>query len=174
MEESIEGQDSKGEVKLQNDSNDCLSLEESKKDVDETKTEHKQSSSLQPFDILNLLNENSKKTRDRLGPFIYRKRPRANLQFRDIVVLENDFKYLGQWKVETNLKEGVGILAWTDGSIYEGYWKNDMANGKGRLIHAGGGVYEGDWINDKKNGNGVYIHADLSKFVGNWFDDRQN
>ena len=174
MEGSIEGQDSKDEIKLQNDTNECLSLEESKKDADETKTEQKQSSGLQPLDILNSLNENSKKTRDRQGHFIYRKRPRANLRFRDIVVLDNGSKYLGQWTKTTHLREGVGIVACTDGSIYEGYWKNDMANGKGRLIHDDGDVYEGDWINDKKNGNGVYIRADLSKFEGNWFDDQQN
>jgi len=41
---------------------------------------------------------------------------------------------------------------WKDGSKYEGYWKNDMANGKGRLIHSDGDVYEGEWLNDKAHG----------------------
>ena len=38
---------------------------------------------------------------------------------------------------------------WKDGSIYEGYWLDNMAHGKGRLIHSDGDVYEGDWLNDK-------------------------
>jgi hypothetical protein len=49
---------------------------------------------------------------------------------------------------------------WKDGSQYEGYWKNDMANGKGRLIHADGDVYEGDWLNDKAHETGTYTHLD--------------
>jgi hypothetical protein len=43
---------------------------------------------------------------------------------------------------------------WSDGSIYEGYSKNGMANGKGRLIHADGDVYEGDWKDDRAHGQG--------------------
>ena len=124
--------------------------------------------------ILNQLNEFSTQVRNKLGPFIYRKRSRANLQFRDIVVRENDCKYLGQWNEETNLREGVGILVWKSGSIYEGYWKNDMANGKGRLIHANGDVYEGDWINDKPNGKGLYLHFNGGDNYGDWNDDRQH
>jgi len=30
-----------------------------------------------------------------------------------------------------------------DGSVYEGYWKNNVAHGFGRLIHADGDVYVG-------------------------------
>jgi hypothetical protein len=30
----------------------------------------------------------------------------------------------------------MGVLIWPDGSIYEGWWKNNRANGLGRLIHA--------------------------------------
>jgi hypothetical protein len=41
------------------------------------------------------------------------------------------------------MRHGAGKQYWTDGSFYEGYWKNNMANGKGRLIHADGDVYEG-------------------------------
>ena len=33
----------------------------------------------------------------------------------------------------------------SDGSIYEGYWKNDKANGRGRLIHADGDIYDDYW-----------------------------
>jgi hypothetical protein len=46
---------------------------------------------------------------------------------------------------------GRGKQMWKDGSIYEGYWLDNMAHGKGRLIHSDGDVYEGDWLNDKVN-----------------------
>ena len=45
---------------------------------------------------------------------------------------------------------------WNDGSKYEGFWKNDMANEKGRLLHADGDVYEGEWLDDKAHGKGHY------------------
>jgi len=32
-----------------------------------------------------------------------------------------------------------------DGSMYEGWWKDNKQNGKGRLIHANGDVYDGMW-----------------------------
>lgn len=39
------------------------------------------------------------------------------------------------------------FIRWKDGSIYEGYWKENMAYGFGRLIHSDGDVYEGEWVN---------------------------
>jgi len=41
------------------------------------------------------------------------------------------------------MRHGRGKQLWKDGSIYEGYWKNNMAHGKGRLIHsdADGKIY---------------------------------
>ncbi len=43
-------------------------------------------------------------------------------------------------------------MIWYDGSIYEGYWLNDMQHGKGRVIHPDGDVYDGDWVCDKAEG----------------------
>jgi hypothetical protein len=54
--------------------------------------------------------------------------------------------------VNSNTREGRGKQIWPDGSLYEGFWRNDKANGKGRLIHSDGDVYEGDWVNDKAEG----------------------
>ena len=44
---------------------------------------------------------------------------------------------------------------WKDGSLYEGYWKNNLAYGYGRLIHADGDVYIGEWLNDRASGKGT-------------------
>ena len=64
-------------------------------------------------------------------------------------IVENGAKYEGEWNTITNVKEGRGVQIWQDGSRYDGYWSDDMANGHGRLIHADGDVYEGYWLDDK-------------------------
>ena len=64
--------------------------------------------------------------------------------------------YQGEWLVNTNQKDGRGVQIWPDGSRYDGFWKDGMANGFGRLVHAEGDVYEGEWTDDKANGYGVY------------------
>jgi hypothetical protein len=48
-------------------------------------------------------------------------------------------------------------MVYRDGSEYEGYWFNDMANGEGRIIHSDGDAYIGEFLNDRANGSGVYI-----------------
>ena len=45
-----------------------------------------------------------------------------------------------------------------DGSIYEGWYKDDRAHGLGRLIHTDGYIYEGDWVDDKAEGYGTYTN----------------
>ena len=63
-------------------------------------------------------------------------------------ICDNGNEYEGEWD-EEGKKDGRGIEYWIDGSVYEGYWENNMANGDGRLIHADGDMYEGMWVNDK-------------------------
>ena len=43
----------------------------------------------------------------------------------------------------SDIRQGKGRQIWPDGSMYEGWWKENKANGKGRLIHADGDVYDG-------------------------------
>lgn len=35
-----------------------------------------------------------------------------------------------------------------NGDIYQGEWRNDMANGFGAFIDANGAKYSGEWLND--------------------------
>eukprot|EP01022_Parablepharisma_sp_SALTPOND_P023816 TRINITY_DN51_c0_g1_i1.p2 TRINITY_DN51_c0_g1~~TRINITY_DN51_c0_g1_i1.p2 ORF type:complete len:309 (+),score=26.64 TRINITY_DN51_c0_g1_i1:1133-2059(+) len=81
-------------------------------------------------------------------------------EIREPILLANGAKYAGEWDVETGKRDGFGMQLWADGSKYEGYWHDDMANGKGRLIHIDGDVYEGYWKDDKAHGKGKYIHYD--------------
>jgi hypothetical protein len=48
---------------------------------------------------------------------------------------DNKSRYLGEWNVFTDTREGKGIRVRKDGSIYEGMWKDDRPNGKGRYIN---------------------------------------
>jgi hypothetical protein len=73
-----------------------------------------------------------------------------------LILLENGAKYEGEWLKGADVRDGRGIQIWSDGSRYDGYWRNNRANGRGRLIHADGDLYEGDWIEDKADGYGKY------------------
>jgi hypothetical protein len=45
-------------------------------------------------------------------------------------------------------------MAYSNGRLYEGYWKKDKKDGKGIEIFPNGGKYEGYFINGKKEGKG--------------------
>jgi len=96
----------------------------------------------------------------------------ADLIDRGPFELDNGAIYKGSWSKD-GLRQGRGVQIWHDGSKYEGYWSNDMANGRGRLIHADGDIYEGEWFNDKAHGRGTYIHIDGAKYTGEWLEDKQ-
>ena len=91
---------------------------------------------------------------------------------RAVVTLENSARYEGEWDVDRNVRDGQGVQIWADGSLYEGYWRNDKANGRGRLIHADGDVYEGEWKDDKAHGFGKYYHTDGARYEGYWREDK--
>ena len=57
----------------------------------------------------------------------------------------------------SNTRQGQGVQIWPDGSMYEGWWKDNKANGKGRLIHADGDIYDGYWREDKAHGFGFTV-----------------
>ena len=76
--------------------------------------------------------------------------------------------------IGSDIREGRGQQIWPDGSMYEGWWKDNKANGKGRLIHADGDVYDGEWEGDKAHRYGVYCHLDGAKYEGQWEEDKQH
>lgn len=125
----------------------------------------------------NYQNQRVQEIRQSLGPFQY-----PNTTEKDGVqrkklpqkTLENGAMYEGEWNEVTNKRDGKGTQIWADGSLYEGYWRNDKANGKGRLIHADGDVYEGEWKDDKAHGYGKYMHTDGAQYEGYWKEDKQH
>lgn len=53
------------------------------------------------------------------------------------------------------VRQGYGVMAFSDGRRYEGEWRNDQFNGYGELIRANGiPVYVGEWKNGQYHGKG--------------------
>ena len=100
--------------------------------------------------------------------------PAVSIVRRDMQTLADNAQYEGEWDEVENMRHGRGYQIWSDGSVYEGYWKADKANGRGRLIHADGDIYDGYWKDDKAHGYGVYTHTDGAKYQGEWQDDKQH
>ena len=73
-----------------------------------------------------------------------------------------------------NKMEGRGRLLNIDGFVYDGEFKNCLANGYGKYIGLDGTIYKGSWINDKQNGIGEESYNDLSHYIGNFKDGKKN
>ena len=91
---------------------------------------------------------------------------------RTAVTMDDGSVFTGDWNIATNMRHGQGNQVWQDGSIYDGYWKNGLANGRGRLVHADGDIYDGHWKDDKAHGKGQYTHTDGAEYDGFWFEDK--
>lgn len=80
------------------------------------------------------------------------------------------------------LKNGYGVMLYTNKSTYSGEWKDDLYNGKGKrtyLLYSNNklvdqGYYDGYWINGKKEGQGVQLYYRGSKYEGEWVQDAWN
>jgi hypothetical protein len=49
-----------------------------------------------------------------------------------------------------------GVCLYSDGSKYQGVWRNGRRNGPGSLVTAGGNEYVGKWVGDQRSGKGVW------------------
>lgn len=52
----------------------------------------------------------------------------------------------------------MGRMVTANGSLYEGFWLNNLEEGKGRLVSANGDVYEGDFKLGKMSGDGAFSY----------------
>jgi len=107
---------------------------------------------------------------------------------------ENGY-YLGQL-TSNKSRHGRGVYYWTtDGSIYAGYWKDNIKEiygkvldsnfkvtyegqyskgkrfGKGKLTFSNGDTYEGSFVDDKRDGSGVYTWADGKTWTGSFVNN---
>ena len=111
----------------------------------------------------------------------------------NILLAEEYTKATAEKCVQGNCVNGQGTLTWTDGTKYEGEFKDekmtgqgtfthkeykyvgefkdDLLNGQGTLTFADGGKYVGEFKDDLFNGQGTFTFADGGKYVGEFKDD---
>ena len=93
-----------------------------------------------------------------IGKYDFNSKPKDNLSTQQFKAYDDGHKYFGQVNPQTNKYEGQGIYVFgSDSSIYEGFFRNNLANGRGRMIYANAQVYEGEWRNFKRHGYGTLM-----------------
>ena len=78
--------------------------------------------------------------------------------------------YKGFWSIDKK-KNGYGIFVNSEGSMYEGLFRNGKLDGKGRYITIKGDFFEGTFANGVAQGEGIFIHSDGSIYIGTWMND---
>ena len=66
-----------------------------------------------------------------------------------------------------------GKKIWKDGSIFFGYYENNLANGWGIFHHYDSEIFKGEFVNNEVNGFGEYIHKNGFINVGYWANNSQ-
>ena len=69
-----------------------------------------------------------------------------------------------------NCNNGTGKYIWSDNSMYEGEFKNNMPHGKGKHTDKHGNVVEGEYKEGFVNGYATKIYKDGRKISGIWKD----
>ena len=63
----------------------------------------------------------------------------------------SDAVFVGQVN-EKDLRDGLGVMIYKNGRIYEGNWKDDQREGKGLEKYSNNNKYEGDFSKGKAHG----------------------
>ena len=99
------------------------------------------------------------------------------------------FVYRGCVDNTGNKRQGLGECVWSNGSVYHGYWKENLMHGHGVLLKhgeryegqfvsgeregygcssSGGNIREGQWRSDRMEGKGQMIKSDGTTYRGEW------
>ena len=73
------------------------------------------------------------------------------IEFKKIEEDKRSYK-IGFFKKGSDNLHGIGRHVFTNGSIYEGMWKDDELNGYARWLQMHGDSYTGCWLDGKKHG----------------------
>ena len=102
-----------------------------------------------------------KKNRSKYGKY-----DRHDTEGVGIMKYKNGDVYEGNWKDDK--RDGTGTITYKNGDKYEGEWKNDGKVGTGIMKYNNGDIYEGKWENGQINGVGTMIYNNGYKYKGNW------
>jgi hypothetical protein len=115
---------------------------------------------------------------------------------KEHVIKYTNGKYEGE--IVNGKRHGYGIMTWSDGDVYAGYWVDDNRtgkgeytwdnpetnyakyykgeflngelHGKGEIYYVGGGHYIGDFINGKRTGTGEYYWNNGDSYKGEFLN----
>lgn len=82
--------------------------------------------------------------------------------------------YTGTNRIEINEEDDYGIIARSDGRVYEGEFKYGKIDGHGIFIFSDGEVYKGEFRDGNRNGWGMSVFADGSTYKGGWKNGKVN
>lgn len=75
---------------------------------------------------------------------------------------------------EGNCQDGYGTYYYSDGNVYEGFFKDGTRNGPGILTFSGGDTYIGNWVNGLKDGYALYKWSSGAAYIGYYKNDKLN
>lgn len=81
-------------------------------------------------------------------------------------MMSKAYDYKGMFVYD--LKDGLGILKWSDGRVYKGEFVDDRHHGQGLLIYSDGACYKGEFRHNVREGKGESRFAGGGGYVGYW------
>ena len=98
---------------------------------------------------------------------------KKNSNYQEIEEIYQDGSRFRGYKLDGN-KHGKGVLLLSNGSRYEGDWKNDVMSGLGKLYYSSGSLaYEGGFKDNKVHGKGI-MHNERMNDLENNFEAKIN
>jgi hypothetical protein len=80
--------------------------------------------------------------------------------------------FYGQHK--KTIKDGEGLIEFSNGNRFMGAFKDDKRTGKGTLVLKNEDIYQGDWLKDHIDGFGKFTRISGDYYEGQWKDDLIN
>ena len=87
-----------------------------------------------------------------------------------VMVYANGGMYEGQWVADK--REGEGTYHFAEGNRYVGQFVAGNMEGKGTMHFANSNRYEGEWVANQKEGVGTLHYASGNRYEGEWVADR--
>ena len=89
-----------------------------------------------------------------------------------IYILSDGSKYEGEFK--DGILNGQGTKTWPNGQKYVGEFRNGKFNGQGTLTSPDGSKYEGEFKDGLPNGQGTLTIPNGKKYVGEWKEGKKH